>query len=104
MEHLLLALPLTAPLSHLPAPQACLERLASAEAIEDWYSPALGRRGVASKTVRFKTFPRYLIVELQRYNQANRKLEALVELPEQLDLTALRSPGPQADEVRGESV
>ena len=37
---------------------ACLEAWATPETIDDFYSPALGRRGPATKTVRFATFPR----------------------------------------------
>ena len=46
--------------------QACLDLFSRPESIPGWFSTALGRHGVASKTVRFQTFPRYLAVQLKR--------------------------------------
>ena len=74
--------------------EACLERFSNAAMVEDYYSTALGRLGVATKMVRFNTFPRYLVIQLKRYYVDStwqpKKLEACVEMPENLDLTALR--------------
>ena len=44
---------------------ACLERLAAAEVLDDYYSAALGRRASATKQTRFASFPPYLVVALK---------------------------------------
>ena len=46
---------------------ACLEMLTREETLPDYRSPATGRPGPAVKHVRFKNFPRYLMVKLSRY-------------------------------------
>ena len=46
---------------------ACFETFVRTEDVEDYFSTALGRKGLARKSVRFQTFPRYLIVQLKRY-------------------------------------
>ena len=56
---------------------------------------AVPRAGAASKVTRFKTFPRYLVMNLRRYilgeNWTPVKLEALVRVPEELNIEHLRS-------------
>ena len=37
------------------------------ETVEDFYSSALGRKGLATKTTRFKTMPNFLAVQVRRY-------------------------------------
>lgn len=74
---------------------ACLAKFAEPKLLEDYFSPALQRKGLATQTLRFKTFPRYLVVQVMRYTTdpmtwQPKKLEASIELPESLDLTALR--------------
>jgi ubiquitin carboxyl-terminal hydrolase 5/13 len=82
---------------------ACFENFLAAETLEDWFSSALGRKGLAGKTQRFKTFPKYLLVQLKRYfvdeTWTPRKLEATVDMPDELDLTPFRSDGRQPGEV-----
>ncbi len=49
--------------------------------------------------MRFGSFPPYLLVQLRRYYVAPdwtpKKMEVLVEVPDQLDLEQLRAKGPQ---------
>jgi ubiquitin carboxyl-terminal hydrolase 5/13 len=82
---------------------ACLDTFARAEDLEDYYSTALGHKGPARKSVRFQTFPRYLALQLKRYyvdtqTWQGKKLEALVDVPEKLDLRSLRAKGLQEGE------
>lgn len=89
---------------HLEIPlSACLERYATAETIENFTSPETGKNGIALKRTRFKTFPEYLTVRLNRYqydeNHMPKKLEASITMPLDLDLSHLRGSGPQDDEV-----
>jgi len=78
--------------------QACLDRFFSSEPVEDFYSPLAGQNVTAQKQTRFKTFPRYLILQMKRYfvdeNWMAKKLEVLVDVPENLDIQAYRSTGP----------
>jgi ubiquitin carboxyl-terminal hydrolase 5/13 len=57
----------------------------------------------AAQTVRFGSFPRYLIVQLQRYELGPDwqpiKLEVNVKFPEQIDLTQYKSTGPKDGET-----
>jgi len=80
-----------------------LENWASAEYIGDFYSTATKVRGPAVKTVRFKSFPDYLAVHLSRYildeDWTEKKLDALVPVPEELNLESLRSTGILPGEV-----
>mmetsp|Transcript_62 Transcript_62/g.92 ORF Transcript_62/g.92 Transcript_62/m.92 type:complete len:885 (-) Transcript_62:589-3243(-) len=77
---------------------ACLERLAAAEVVEGYHSTALGRKASATRRTRFATFPPYLLVALKRYyvgpDWTPKKMEVLVEVPDQLNLEHLRSTGP----------
>ncbi|EWM24947.1 ubiquitin carboxyl-terminal [Nannochloropsis gaditana] len=82
---------------------ACFETFVRTEDVEDYFSTALGRKGLARKSVRFQTFPRYLIVQLKRYyvdtqTWEGKKLEAVVDVPEVLDLRAWRGRGLQEGE------
>ena len=81
--------------------EQCLEKLAAAETV-NFLSPATGQRGDASKTARFKTFPPFLMVYLQRYyvdsSWTPKKIEARVAVPDILDLEHLRTKGLQPGE------
>jgi ubiquitin carboxyl-terminal hydrolase 5/13 len=60
-----------------------------------------------TKTMHFRTFPRYLMVKLGRYyagpNWVQMKINARVPVPEYLDLSHYRSTGLQAHEVAAPS-
>lgn len=81
---------------------ACLEKYGAAEEIEDYFSAYLKGNSKAQKTSRFTSFPSYLIVHLRRYYIADdwtpKKLEVLVDVPDQISLESLRSQGPQPGE------
>lgn len=80
---------------------ACLETFSAPEYV-DLMHPALGRNVLCSKTSRFLSFPRYLMVKLGRYtagpNWVNIKINARVDVPEFLDLTHLKGTGLQPGE------
>lgn len=76
---------------------ACLETTLAPEVIEDFLSPATGQKGQAQKTVRFRSFPRYLLVQMRRFYVAEdwtpKKLEVEVKVPETLSLDRFVSMG-----------
>lgn len=57
----------------------------------------------AAQTTRFLNFPTYLILQIQRYKLGPDwqpiKLEVKLDIPEKIDLTSLRSAGPQDGEI-----
>ena len=83
---------------------ACLEKLAATEAVQDFYSSALGRKGLATKQTRFKTMPNVLAVQVKRYKMAEdwtpKKLDVLVPMPESISLEHLRAKGLQPGETQ----
>lgn len=85
--------------------EACLAAWAADEPVEGYLSAAAGGAAVtATRRARFATFPPFLAVSLRRYyvdaQWRPRKLEALVPVPTELDLSALRAPGgPQPGET-----
>lgn len=91
-----------APEAELLVPfEACLQAYLSPEMV-DMFSPAVGAVSPCSKTQRFQTFPRYLMVKMGRYfvgdNWVQQKINARIDVPEELDLSAHRGSGPQSDE------
>jgi len=76
---------------------ACLTSFAAPVDIEDFYSTAIGGKCAASKTTRFITFPDYLMIQLNKFTIGDdwvpRKLDVLVDIPQQLSLEQLRSKG-----------
>jgi len=84
---------------------ACLSAWGADEPVEGYISAAAGGAAVtATRRARFATFPPFLAVSLRRYYVDSqwrpRKLDALVPVPTELDLTALRAPGgPQPGEA-----
>lgn len=47
--------------------EACLRRWMAEELLEGYFSAALGRNTVATKTQRISSFPPYLVVRMDRY-------------------------------------
>ena len=70
--------------------EACLSTWAATSRIDDWVSPATNVRGSAASSLRFLTFPKYLVVQLNRYTMApdwtTKKIDAEVPMPRTLDL------------------
>lgn len=94
----------TTPLVRLNIPfESVLENFLATEIIGDFKSPATGQNGTASKTVRLKSFPNFLMVHLCRYvlgdNWTPKKLDADIFVPEKISLECLRGTGKQDNEV-----
>lgn len=87
----------TAPVVAKVSFEACLGRYFGDEVIPDFMSSALNRKAPASLHTRFVTFPRYLLITINRYYMSDtwepKKLEVEVPAPLTLDLEAYRSPG-----------
>lgn len=100
----------TDPKSLCPAPEeeaaisfeSCLKQAMQAEQVE-MYSPSVGHTTKCVKTVRFKTYPRYLMVKMGRYyvgsNWVQQKINTRVDVPESLDLTSFCGTGPKDNET-----
>ncbi|KAG7402064.1 Ubiquitin carboxyl-terminal hydrolase 13 [Phytophthora boehmeriae] len=77
--------------------EACIEKTLAPELIDDFLSSATGKKGQAQKTVRFQTFPRYLLVQMRRFYVAEdwtpKKLEVVVNVPENFSLSRFVSTG-----------
>jgi ubiquitin carboxyl-terminal hydrolase 5/13 len=76
--------------------ESCLERYFEPEIVELKH-PVSGQRTAFSKNQRFATFPRYLAVKLSRYyiaeNWTQKKINAEVSMPLELDLNSYRAHG-----------
>ncbi|OWZ19888.1 Ubiquitin carboxyl-terminal hydrolase [Phytophthora megakarya] len=77
--------------------EACIEKTLAPEVIDDFLSPATGKKGQAQKTIRFRSFPRYLLVQMRRFYVAEdwtpKKLEVDVKVPEKFSLNRFVSKG-----------
>lgn len=80
---------------------ACLHAW-QGEEIVNLDHPGRGQRLPFSKILRMKTYPRYLVVKLQRYytgeNWTQKKITAEIPMPMELNLTALQAEGVLPDE------
>ena len=81
----------------------CLDTWSAESSIDDLRWPHLQNAvHPAIQTTRFQNFPRYLWVQIQRYELGPDwqpiKLEVNLDMPEELDLTAYRAKGPQEGE------
>jgi len=76
--------------------EACLGTWMGEETIE-FLSPATNERGEAKKRIRFATFPDFLAVHVKKFtvdkNWIPTKLDVSMQMPDNLDLGELRSPG-----------
>lgn len=76
---------------------SCLDSFSSPEEIAGFYSSAIQGKTTAIKTAGLRTFPKYLVIALRRFtigeNWAPKKLDVLVDVPDELDLENLRSKG-----------
>jgi len=84
--------------------EACLAASLGTEAIEGFSNPALaGEKTTATRTTLFASFPPYLMIQINRYVQGPNwvplKIDALIPVPEELDLEHLRGSGLQQGEV-----
>jgi len=71
--------------------------------IDDVFSPALNAKTQANQSARLKTFPKYLLISLSKYQVDSTwqpvKLNVEVDMPAELDLNTLRGTGAQSGEV-----
>ncbi len=82
--------------------EACLDYWCEPE-IVSFRHPITNQPTNFSKTTRFATFPRYLVVRLERYfigeNWTPKKISAEIPVPEKLDISYLRGSGLQVGET-----
>lgn len=81
---------------------ACLQNMADPETVLDFFSPAINSKTTASKSLGLKTFPNFLMLQMRKFtlteNWQPKKLDVLIEAPDTLDISFLRSAGLQAGE------
>lgn len=81
---------------------ACLESFAASEQVPDFYSSAINGRTMAIKSSRFATFPDYLVLHMRKFvmeaGWVPKKLDVFVDVPDNLDISFLRSKGLQPGE------
>jgi len=81
----------------------CLDSFSEQEPISDFYSSAVKRITVALKSTRLVNFPKFLVFSMRLFNLdagwVPKKLDVEVDVPEEIDLTWLKSNGPQPTEV-----
>jgi ubiquitin carboxyl-terminal hydrolase 5/13 len=83
--------------------QSCLDAWSASHTIDGLrWSHLSNAVAPASEENRFVNFPRYLMVQIQRYELGPdwipRKLEVNIDMPEEIDLNSLKSLGPQDGE------
>ncbi|XP_034242977.1 ubiquitin carboxyl-terminal hydrolase 5 [Thrips palmi] len=81
---------------------SCLDSFTQSESINGFFSTACQAKVTANKTTRLATFPDYLLIHLKKFtiqeDWTPKKLDVAVEVPDELDLSALRGLGMQAGE------
>ncbi|KAG0556147.1 hypothetical protein KC19_11G029700 [Ceratodon purpureus] len=81
---------------------ACLESFYASEEVQDFYSSAINARTTAIKTTRLATFPDYLVLHMRKFVLAAgwvpKKLDVFVDVPDEIDISNMRSNGMQPDE------
>ena len=82
---------------------ACLDAWAAETSLDDYRWPHLGNTvAVATSQSKLSNFPRYLLVQVQRYSLGAdwtpKKLEVNLDIPQELDLTSYRSKPAQEGE------
>ncbi|KAI1885774.1 hypothetical protein AGOR_G00207260 [Albula goreensis] len=93
--------PPPAPRARIPF-TACLAALSEPETLTDFWSSAVQAKTTASKTTRFASFPDYLIIQVKKFtfglDWIPKKLDVSIDVPDTLDLSALRGTGQQPGE------
>ncbi|XP_063934124.1 ubiquitin carboxyl-terminal hydrolase 5-like isoform X2 [Zophobas morio] len=81
--------------------EKCLEKFFAEQVLLEWVSSVTKSKTIAKKTVRFATFPKYLLIHIQKFyadeNWTPRKLPVCIEFPDILDLSCFR-PHVRGDE------
>ncbi|GFQ97105.1 ubiquitin carboxyl-terminal hydrolase 5 [Trichonephila clavata] len=82
--------------------QACLDCFSSLESVDDFFSTAINAKSTAYKATRLHTFPDYLLLHLKKFTIGDdwvpKKLDVSLDVPDELDLSALRGKGIQPGE------
>ena len=83
--------------------KSCIDTWASSQEIDGLrWSHLNNRVSVATGENRFSNFPRFLLFQMRRYelgaDWTPKKIEVNIDVPDEIDLNHLRSPGPQSGE------
>lgn len=82
--------------------ESCLSAFSQFENVEQFFSTAINDKTTAKKSTRLATFPDYLVLHLKKFKLREDwmpiKLDVAVEMPDCIDLSALRSTGLQPGE------
>ncbi|XP_069039154.1 ubiquitin carboxyl-terminal hydrolase 5 isoform X1 [Lepisosteus oculatus] len=80
----------------------CLAAFSEPETLEEFWSSALQAKSTASKTTRFASFPDHLVIQIKKFtfglDWVPKKLDVSIDVPDSLDLSALRGAGLQPGE------
>ncbi|XP_030639717.1 ubiquitin carboxyl-terminal hydrolase 5 isoform X2 [Chanos chanos] len=81
---------------------ACLAALSEPETLTDFWSSAVQTKTTATKTTRFASFPDHLVIQIKKFtfglDWVPKKLDVSIDVPDTLDLSALRATGQQPGE------
>uniref|UniRef100_A0A667Z6G3 Ubiquitin carboxyl-terminal hydrolase n=1 Tax=Myripristis murdjan TaxID=586833 RepID=A0A667Z6G3_9TELE len=81
---------------------ACMAALSEPEILTDFWSSAVQAKTTATKTTRFASFPDYLVIQIKKFtfglDWVPKKLDVSIDVPDTLDLSALRGAGQQPGE------
>ncbi|KAJ8354940.1 hypothetical protein SKAU_G00225070 [Synaphobranchus kaupii] len=93
--------PPPAPRARIPF-AACMAALSEPETLTDFWSSAVQAKTTASKTTRFASFPDHLVIQVKKFtfglDWVPKKLDVSIDVPDTLDLSALRGAGQQPGE------
>ncbi|KAM9798431.1 ubiquitin carboxyl-terminal hydrolase 5 isoform 1-T1 [Neosynchiropus ocellatus] len=81
---------------------ACMAALSEPEILTDFWSSAVQMKTTATKTTRFASFPDHLVIQIKKFtfglDWIPKKLDVSIDVPDTLDLSALRAMGQQPGE------
>ncbi|MED6238332.1 Ubiquitin carboxyl-terminal hydrolase 5 [Ataeniobius toweri] len=81
---------------------ACMAALSEPEMLTDFWSSAVQAKTSATKTTRFASFPDHLVIQIKKFtfglDWVPKKLDVSIDVPDTLDLSALRATGQQPGE------
>ncbi|XP_072316285.1 ubiquitin carboxyl-terminal hydrolase 5 isoform X4 [Eucyclogobius newberryi] len=76
---------------------SCMAALTEPEVLTDFWSSAVQAKTTATKTMRFASFPDYLVIQIKKFtfglDWVPKKLDVSIDVPDTLDLSALRATG-----------
>lgn len=80
----------------------CLQAYQEPENVADFWSSALQAKSAAIKTIRFASFPEYLVIQIKKFtfgiDWVPKKLDVSIDMPDLLDICHLRATGLQPGE------